>query len=115
MNYDKKVYNGVDRSKFIKAMAAEGISLSPYIANGLHKEPWVDDIISRRVYKAMYTPQRLQQFKDEMHCPVCDTVCEEEMIMIWASGPLLGTQEDMDDIITALAKVYENRDQLDKV
>jgi len=115
MNYDKKVYNGVDRSKFIKAMAAEGISLSPYIANGLHKEPWVDDIISRRVYKAMYTPQRLQQFKDEMQCPVCDTVCEDEMVMIWASGPLLGTQEDMDDIINALAKVYENRDQLDKV
>ena len=50
-----------------------------------------------------------------MQCPNCDTVCEEEMIMIWASGPLLGTQEDMDDIINALTKVYENRDQLDKV
>ena len=115
MNYDKKLYNGVHRSKFLKAMAAEGVSLSPYIKNGLHKEPWVDNIIDRRVYKAMYTPQRLQQFKEEMQCPNCDTVCEEEMIMIWASGPLLGTQEDMDDIINALTKVYENRDQLDKV
>ena len=115
MNYDKKFYNDADRSKFLKAMAAEGISLSPYLKNGLHREPWVDNIINRKVYKKMYTPQRLQQFKDEMECPNCDKVCEEEMIMIWASGPLLGTQEDMDDIINALTKVYENREQLDKV
>jgi perosamine synthetase len=115
MNYDKKFYNDADRSKFIKAMAAEGIALSPYLGNGLHREPWVDNIINRRVYKQMYTPQRLQQFKDEMVCPNCDILCEEEMVMIWASGPLLGTQEDMDDIINALIKVYENRDQLDKV
>jgi dTDP-4-amino-4,6-dideoxygalactose transaminase len=115
MNYDKKFYNNADRSKFLKAMAAEGINLSPYLENGLHREPWVDNIINRRVYKQMYTPQRLQQFKDEMVCPNCDILCEEEMVMIWASGPLLGTQEDMDDIINALIKVYENRDQLEKV
>ena len=115
MNYNKKFYNDVDRSKFLKAMAAEGIALSPYLKNGLHREPWVDNIINRRVYKQMYTPQRLQQFKDEMVCPNCDILCEEEMVMIWASGPLLGAQEDMDDIINALIKVYENRDQLDKV
>ncbi len=115
MSYDKKFYNDADRSKFLKAMAAEGISLSPYLKNGLHREPWVDNIINRRVYKQMYTPQRLKQFKDEMVCPNCDILCEEEMVMIWASGPLLGTQEDMDDIINAMIKVYENRDQLDKV
>ena len=115
MNYDKKEYNGADRSKYLKALAAEGINLSPYLKNGLHKEPWVDNIIERRVYKKMYTPQRLEQFKDEMVCPNCDIVCEDEMVMLWASGPLLGTKEDMDDIINALSKVYENRDQLDKV
>jgi perosamine synthetase len=115
MSYDSKVYNGVHRSKYLKALAAEGISLSPYIKNGLHKEPWVDNIINRKVYQKMYTPERLKQFKDELDCPNCDTVCDEEMVMLWASGPLLGTQEDMDDIINALVKVYENRDQLEKV
>lgn len=115
MNYDKRIYNDADRSKFLKALAAEGINLSPYIPNGLHREPWVDNIISRRVYQKMYGPERLKQFKDEMLCPNCDIVCEEEMVMIWASGPLLGTQEDMDDILNALNKVYENRDQLAKV
>jgi dTDP-4-amino-4,6-dideoxygalactose transaminase len=115
MNYDKKVYKGVHRSKYLKALAAEGISLSPYIKMGLHKELWVENIINRRVYKKMYTPQRLQQFRDEMVCPNVDALCDEEMVLIWASGPLLGTREDMDDIVNALTKVYENRDQLDKV
>jgi len=115
MSFDKKVYNGIDRSKYLKALAAEGISLSPYIANGLHREPWVDNIIGRRVYQKMYEPQRLKQFKEEMACPNCDIVCDEEMVMLWASGPLTGTQEDMDDVINALTKVYENRDQLNKI
>ena len=115
MSYDKKFYNNIDRSKYLKALAAEGIDLSPYIKQGLHRESWVDNIINRRVYKKMYTPQRLQQFKDEMVCPNCDIVCDEEMVMLWASGPLLGKIEDMDDIINALVKVYENRDQLSEI
>jgi hypothetical protein len=34
------------------------------------------------------------------------------MAMIWATGPLLGTREDMDDVADAILKVYENRDKL---
>jgi hypothetical protein len=35
--------------------------------------------------------------------------------MIWASGPLLGTREDMDDIINGIMKVYENRNDLNSI
>ena len=112
MNYDKKELNNTDRVKVIKALAAEGLNLSPYISNGLHKEPWVDNVLDQKVYQKMYSPQRLEQYKDENKCPNCDVVCEEEMLMLWASGPLLGSREDMDDVVNALAKVYENRDQL---
>ncbi|MEN8227025.1 MAG: DegT/DnrJ/EryC1/StrS family aminotransferase [Bacteroidota bacterium] len=114
-NYNKEEYNGVDRSIYLKALAAEGISLSPYIGNGLHKEPWVDNIIERRVYQKMYGNSRLKQFKEEMECPTCDLICDEEMVMLWASGPLLGSLTDMDDIINAMTKVYENRDQLNQL
>ena len=38
--YKKEQWNNAPREKFLKALAAEGISLSPYIANGLHREPW---------------------------------------------------------------------------
>jgi len=62
----------------------------------------------------MFSARRLQQFLDEMNCPNCDRVCQE-MAMIWASGPLLATRADMDDIADAILKVYENRDKLGAV
>jgi len=37
------------------------------------------------------------------------------MMMLWASGPLLGNRQDMEDIVNTLAKVYENRDQLNQL
>lgn len=111
MSYKKEHFNNADRSKFLKAMEAEGISFSPYIANGLHREPWTDYIMNLREYKKMYSAERLNRYREQLRLPKTDQVCEE-MVMIWASGPLLGSQSDMDDIINAIMKVYENRDQL---
>ncbi|HNV00507.1 MAG TPA: DegT/DnrJ/EryC1/StrS family aminotransferase, partial [Verrucomicrobiota bacterium] len=114
MRYRKEHFNNVDRARFLKAMAAEGVPLSPYITIGLHREPWVDHIVQSRVYRKTFSERRLKEFRDAMSCPRCDQVCEE-MAMIWASGPLLGTRADMDDIADAVLKVYENRDQLASV
>jgi len=111
MTYRKEHFNNADRSRFLKAIAAEGVGLSPYIERGLHREPWVENVLKLKVYQKMFSPQRLQQYRDELSCPKCDQVCQE-MAMIWASGPLVGTRQDMDDIADAILKVYENRDQL---
>jgi len=114
MTYRKEHFNNADRSKFLKALRAEGISLSAYITQGLHKEPWVEHILSSRVYKKMFSKKRLQKYREENRCPNCDKVCQE-LVMIWASGPLLGTKEDMDDVADAIQKVYENRDKLSSI
>jgi dTDP-4-amino-4,6-dideoxygalactose transaminase len=114
MTYKKEHFNNADRSKFLKAMSAEGISLSTYIANGLHREPWTDYILNLDVYKNMYSAERLKKYRDELNLPVCDKVCGD-LVMIWASGPLLGSQSDMDDIINAIMKVYDNRDKLNSI
>lgn len=111
MSYRKEHFNGVDRSVYLKALAAEGVSLSPYIKQGLHREPWIDHIVKSKVYTKMFSDARLRLYREQCECPVCDQVCQE-MAMIWASGPLLGTEADMDDIADAIEKVYENRDQL---
>jgi dTDP-4-amino-4,6-dideoxygalactose transaminase len=114
MSFHKEHWNGVTRNAFLKAVAAEGISLSPYIANGLHREPWVEHILNLNVYKKMYSPARLKQYREQFKYPMADRVCEE-MVMLWASGPLLGTQADMDDVINAIMKVWENKDKLAKI
>ena len=35
MTYHKEHFNNADRSKFLKALEAEGISLTAYIPNGI--------------------------------------------------------------------------------
>jgi len=114
MSYRKEHFNNVPRSNFLKALGAEGISLSAYIPVGLHKEPWKEHILNLKVYQKMYSPARLQRYRDEMNCPNCDKVIDE-IAMIWASGPLLGSREDMDDIINAVMKIHENRDKLNSI
>jgi dTDP-4-amino-4,6-dideoxygalactose transaminase len=114
MTYHKEHFNGADRAVFLKALQAEGVSLSPYIGQGLHKEPWVDRILNARVYKKLFSAERLRRYREELPCPTCDQVCQE-LVMVWASGPLLGTKADMDDIVNAIFKVHEHREQLKKV
>jgi dTDP-4-amino-4,6-dideoxygalactose transaminase len=109
--YRKEQFNDAPRDKFLKALEAEGVSLSRYIPKGLHKEPWPEHILSLREYQTMYSPARLKSYREELNCPNCDRVIDD-IAMIWASGPLLGSKEDMDDIINAIMKIHENRDQL---
>ncbi|HOV77764.1 MAG TPA: DegT/DnrJ/EryC1/StrS family aminotransferase, partial [Sedimentisphaerales bacterium] len=114
MSYHPEHFDGVSRATFLKAMSAEGISLSEYIAQGLHKEPWIDEIVKSRSYQKMYSADRLRRFSEERACPNCDRVCQE-MVMLWASGPLLAPQKDVADIADAIEKVWENRDQLKQI
>jgi perosamine synthetase len=113
-SYKKELWNNAPREKFLKAVAAEGISLSPYIANGLHREPWTDHIQTLPEYKTMFGTARLKKFKEELNLPKCDQVCQE-MVMLWASGPLMGSLADMDDLINAIRKVHANRDKLNSI
>ncbi|WP_257668317.1 DegT/DnrJ/EryC1/StrS family aminotransferase [Parapedobacter tibetensis] len=114
LSYKEAHFNGATRAQFLKALSAEGIGLSPYISNGLHREPWIDHIVGLDSYKKMYGEQRLEAFKAGMDLPNCDRVCNE-MAMLWASGPLLAEREDMDHIVDAIMKVYEHRDQLKSI
>jgi perosamine synthetase len=113
-SYKKEHFNNASRDQFLKAMSAEGIGLSGYIKNGLHKEPWTDHIMTLPDYKKMFGNARLKKFKEELYLPKCDQVCED-MVMLWASGPLLGSLADMDDVINAIMKVYNNRDKLNSI
>ena len=114
MTYQKEYFNDAERSTFLEAIAAEGVNLSEYISQPLHREPWVEHILNSKVYQKMYSKERLQRYRKENKCPSCDKVCQE-IAIVWASGPLLGTKDDMDDIAMAILKVYENRDELSSI
>ena len=114
MTYNSKLW-GVERSKFLKAIAAEGVGLGSYIRTGLHKEPWVDHIIGLKNYKAFFPASRLKEYKNSMHLPNCDKVTDETMVSFAGSGSLLADRKEMDNIYNAIMKLYENREQLKSV
>ena len=111
MSYHKEHFNNADINLFLKALRAEGIPLSKYINSGLHKAPWTEYILNLKVYQKMYSPARLKKYREELSCPNCDKACEE-IIILEGPGHLLGTKQDMDDIINGIMKVYENRNML---
>ncbi|WP_236978922.1 DegT/DnrJ/EryC1/StrS family aminotransferase [Membranihabitans maritimus] len=112
LSYNQEAFNGADRSKFLKAVVAEGIPLSSYIRNGFHREPWVDHVLGLKEYQTMYSSERLMEFKESMDMPNCDKVTDETHVSLWGSGILLGSQEEMQMIVDGVMKVYENRHQL---
>lgn len=111
MTYRREHFDGIERDAFVRAVRAEGIGLGPYIGQGLHTQPWVDHVLNSKVYQRMFSAERLEQYRQQNRCPNCDRVCQE-VVKISASGVLLGSKEDMDDILNAIFKVYENRDKL---
>ena len=48
---------------------------------------------------------------DETSCPNCEHICDDGAFWLYQS-PLLGTQQDMDDIADSIIKVKENLDEL---
>ena len=114
MTYRKKNFNGASRDIFLKALRAEGIHLSPYIGQGLQREPWVDHVLDAKVYQRLFSAQRLAEYREQNACPHCDQVCRD-VVAFWSSGMLLGERADRDDIVQAIFKVHEHRDQLQSV
>lgn len=112
LTYNPDFFGGIPIATFNKAMNAEGIPLSGYIAKGLHKDPWVEYITTLPEYKATFGEQRLKSFvAQSKNLPNCDKVCET-VTRISGGGPMIAPQSYMDDFYNAVMKVYENREKL---
>jgi len=58
----------------------------------------------------VYPKEKLANYPAENECPECDQLITETLG--FHQGMLLGARQDMDDIVNAVAKVYENRQKL---
>ncbi len=109
--YKKEQFNGLPRSRFLAALSAEGIPCSggygPQYRDGL-----IEAALNSKNFKRAFPKERLDRYRDELHYPANDQLCEEA---VWfTQNMLLGPKSDMDDIANAIQKVYENRDELVK-
>lgn len=115
LSYNPEFFGGIPIATFYKAMNAEGIPVGTYIAKGLHKDSWVDYITTLPEYNILFSPVRLNEFKQQTkNLPNCDKVCAT-VTRLSGNGPLIAPISYMEDFYNAVMKVYENRDKLKSV
>lgn len=107
--YKKEEFNNASRDIFIKALRAEGISCGQGYGKQ-NKDDLIEEALTSRGYLRLYGKKRLDQWREENVLPGNDQLTEEAVIFY--QSMLLGTREDMDDIVNAITKIYTNRDQL---
>jgi perosamine synthetase len=107
--YQKAKFNNIPKEKFIEALNAEGIPASGGYGKQ-NKDLLFEEAFNSRGYKRLFSEARLKQWRDENQLPGNDLVCDEAVGLY--QSILLGTMSDMDDIVNAIIKVYENRDSL---
>jgi dTDP-4-amino-4,6-dideoxygalactose transaminase len=102
-------FNNVPRDKFIRALNAEGIPCgSGY--GPQNKDGLIENTLNSKGYKRLFSEARLKKWRDENILPGNDKLCSEAVI--FSQNILLGSANDMGDIVRAITKIYENRETL---
>ncbi len=106
--YDDGVF-GVPRARFLEAMAAEGIPASAGYVLPLYRQP----LFVTRAFGPYtgYQSARPDIDYGAMRLPNCERICTSEGVWL-GQAVLLGTRADMDEVVRAVEKVYENRKAL---
>lgn len=109
--YKKEEFKGLSKDLFLKALQAEGISCSSGYTP-LNKMAFLENVLKTKNFKLMYPPEMLDysKYKERNQCPANDQVCNES---VWLHQNVLLTEKsDMDDIATAMERIYKNADKI---
>jgi len=107
--YDSAQFAGLTRARFLQALNAEGIPCSGGY-QPLYREPFLKNTLESRAYQAVYSPPRISEYLERIHCPANDRLCEAA---VWLTQTmLLGPRSDMDQIAEAVRKVREHAAKL---
>ncbi len=72
----------------------------------MNKEGLLDDAFASKAYQRVYPREKLLGHAKENECPVAERLCEETAG--FHQSLLLGSREDMDDIVNAILKLHES-------
>ncbi len=109
--YDAEEFEGPARRRFMEALSAEGVPCRGGYAQPLYRYWLFQRSGEGREYCPLSCPYYGQQ-RDytEVSLPNAERICRESVCM--GHRVLLGTHADMEDIVAAFRKVYDNRAEL---
>jgi dTDP-4-amino-4,6-dideoxygalactose transaminase len=111
LRYDPDIYANLKPEQLCEALNAEGIPFVPGDRKPLYAHP----VFEIQNLSASLCPQVLECYRQavdqiEPGCPATEEACSRTLIL--RHQVLLGDATDMDDIIEALWKIYNNIDEL---
>jgi len=106
--FDPEAFGGISKATFAKALQAEGIPVSVGYSRPLYKEPYFD-CFKKCPLSCPYYGKSVDYSKVKL--PVTERACYVEGLWL-RHYVLLGSRDDMDDIVAAFEKVKENVDEL---
>jgi len=104
-------FDGVPRDRFLQALNAEGIpAWGSYRAPLYHQVPFthMGDGPEYCPLSCPYYGHRMDY--SEVYCANAERLCTQAIWM--PQSILLGSRDDMDDVIAAFRKIYDHRDEL---
>jgi len=102
--------DGLSRDRFIEALRAEGVPCQAgYVP--LHRESFYQEAFASRAYRKVYGKEYLAGFAARIDCPNSCQASDRESVWLGQSL-LLGSRQDMQDIVAAVEKVITHRDEL---
>ena len=104
--YDPSAFGGVPRERFIEALTAEGIPASSGYVLPLYKQP----LFQQKNFGPYSGSAAAREYRD-LHLPVVEEICAGEGAWL-TQNMLLGSREDMDDIVVAITKVQKDAKRL---
>jgi dTDP-4-amino-4,6-dideoxygalactose transaminase len=111
--YHKEHFNDAPKEKFLRALRAEGIRFTTMYFDQLNKQPFIDNTLNSRVFRKIFSEERLKRYREQNHCPRNDQLSAEG---VWLPQyAFLGGKKLMDDIADAMVKIHENKDLLSKL
>ncbi|KYH37981.1 MAG: hypothetical protein AYL29_001630 [Candidatus Bathyarchaeota archaeon B24] len=108
MRYDPEAFGGLPKNKLAEAMRAEGIPLSPGYSRPLYREPYLS-YYAKCPLSCPYYGKKVDYSK--LKLPVTERACYVEGVWL-PQYVLLGSKDDMDDIVAAFEKIKDNINEL---
>lgn len=112
IRYFSEYWRDLPKKRLCEAVRAEGVPLQGGYDIPVHRQPFFQS----RAFGAHGCPVDCPLYGGDLdytrvEMPNADRICAEEGLWLF-QAVLLGTADDMNDVIRALTKVYENLDEL---
>ncbi len=108
--YDKSLFSGLPREKFLSALSAEGVPASGGYAP-MNRGEYVRGLAANKRYLKIYGERRMKEWLEQsLECPQNDRLCEEA---VWfTQNLLLGSRDQMNQIAEAIRKIRSHAPDL---